>query len=489
MVRGMNPIINCDMPDPDVIRVGDTYYMCSTTMYYMPGGALLRSYDLINWELCSHVYETLEDTPRQNLDGENNAYGCGMWAPCLRYHDGKFYVIFIANDTKKTYCFLSEKPEGPWQKSYIDGFYHDCSVLWDDDGRVYIMYGQRNIHITELKPDLSAPLEGGFDKVVIRDAEGDFLGYEGSHFYKINGKYYAFFIHAARDKWRRIEAAYMADSIDGEWVGGDVIDFALPDTTGVAQGGIVDTPDGRWFGVIFADRGAAGRMPNIIPMRFDKTGFPVFDTPAIEVENTSTRPDYEYSPLFVSDDFNSTTLNPTWEFNHNPKPDYWTLGDGRFVITTEKLSKTVEFARNTLTQRAKYPGCEAYVTLDASGLNDGDTAGLTMLQYRYGIIGLTKEQGRTFLVMRARDESGIEKTHAKIPYDSDTVTLGVKGKFSLEKSEVCFGYLKNGEWEDFGKTIYPSFDLSHFVGCRIGLFACSAEKTGGSAAFSSFVYR
>ncbi|MCD7889213.1 MAG: glycoside hydrolase 43 family protein [Oscillospiraceae bacterium] len=483
MVRGFNPIINCDMPDPDVIRVGDTYYMCSTTMYYMPGAAILRSYDLINWEFCSHVYETLEDTPCQNLDGEENAYANGMWAPSLRYHDGRFYVIFIANDTRKTYCFTAENPEGPWAKSYIDGFYHDCSVLFDDDGRVYIMYGNRNIRVTELKPDLSAPLEGGFDKIVIRDAPGDFLGYEGSHLYKIDGRYYAFFIHAAKDEWRRIEAAYMADSLDGEWVGGDVIDYKLPDTTGVAQGGIVDTPDGRWFGVIFADRGAAGRMPNLVPMHFDGNGFPVFDTPSETVENTSTRPDYKYSPLFVSDDFTSARLNPAWEFNHNPKPEYWSTGGGRFTITTEKLSNSVEFARNTLTQRAKYPECEEHVTLDASGLQDGDTAGLTMLQYQYGIIGLTKEQGSTYLVMKSR-----EKTCAKIPFDGETVTLGVKGKFSLNESEVQFMYLRDGEWTDFGEAVYPTFDLRHFVGCRIGLFAYSVEKTGGVAEFSHFVY-
>ena len=191
IIKGKNPLTMADFPDPDVIRVGDTYYICSTTMYYMPGGALLRSYDLINWEFCSHIYDTLEDTPRENLDGENHAYANGMWAPCLRYHDGVFHVIFIANDTHKTYHFTAENPEGPWKKSYIEGFYHDCSVLFDDDGKVYIMYGNREIHVCELKPDLSGPVEGT-DRIVIRDEPGPFLGYEGTHLYKINGKYYAF---------------------------------------------------------------------------------------------------------------------------------------------------------------------------------------------------------------------------------------------------------------------------------------------------------
>lgn len=502
LIKGTNPLMSGDFPDPDVIRVGDTYYMCSTTMYYMPGGALLRSYDLINWEFCSHVYRTLEDTPRENLDGENNAYANGMWAPCLRYHDGKFYVVFVANDTHKTYCFTAEKPEGPWTKGYIEGFYHDCSLLWDDDGRVYIIYGNREIRLTELKPDLSGKLEGGFDKIVIKDKPGPFLGYEGSHFYKINNKYYVFFIHTCPEEWIRIEAAFMADSLDGEWTGGDVIRYRLPDTTGVAQGGIVDTPDGKWYGIIFGDRGAVGRIPNLVPMHFDDTGFPVFDTPTVEIETVSTRPGYKYDPLFKSDSFDyvpdengNIKLDEVWEFNHNPKNDFWTVKDGKFTLTTEKIASSVEFARNTLTQRTRYPECSAYVTVDGSQLGDGDVAGIVMLQHRYGLIGIAKENGESFVVMRARtgephgDPLGeTDREFERIPLKENSATVKVTAKFSLNKSGVDFYLSDNGNWKKLGITLHPTFDLKHFVGCRIGLFAYSTEKTGGKASFSEFVY-
>lgn len=498
IIKGKNPLTMADFPDPDVIRVGDTYYMCSTTMYYMPGGALLRSYDLINWELCSHVYETLEDTPRENLDGENHAYANGMWAPCLRYHDGVFHVIFIANDTRKTYHFTAKNPEGPWKKSYIEGFYHDCSVLFDDDGRVYIMYGNREIHVCELKSDLSGPVEGT-DKVVIRDETGGMLGYEGTHLYKINGKYYAFFIHAAKDEWIRIEAAFTADDIFGEWRGGDVIRHRLPDTTGVAQGGIVDTPDGDWYGVIFGDRGAVGRIPNLVPMHFDETGFPVFDTPTIDIETKSTRPGYIYDKLFKSDDFNYTPdsdgrvkLDDVWEFNHNPKNDYWSAGDGRFVLVTEKLAKSAEFARNTLTQRTKYPETSVQVTVDGSRLNDGDFAGLIMLQVIYGFIGVAKEGSKTYLVMRAkaesRGENAVEREYARVELPDGKATVRAEAKFSLGDSCEEFYYLSGGEWRRLGIDVHPQFDLRHFVGVRVGLCAYSTEKTGGRAEFSRFVY-
>lgn len=499
IITGTNPVMKGDFPDPDVIRVGDTYYMCSTTMYYMPGGAMLRSYDLINWEFCSHIYETLEDTPRENLDGESHAYGNGMWAPCLRYHNGKFYVFFVANDTGKTYCFSADKPEGPWTKSYVEGFYHDCSVLFDDDGRVYIIYGNRKIYLTELKPDLSGPKEGGVNKLIISDPEGPFLGYEGAHLYKINGKYYAFFIHTSPEKWIRIEAAFMADDIRGPWVGKDVISYYLEDTTGVAQGGIVDTPDGKWYGVIFGDRGAVGRIPNVVPMHFDETGFPVFDTPTKEIQTESTRPGYIYDSLFKSDDFNyipdasgKIKLDEVWEFNHNPKPDYWTAGGGKFTLTTEKIAKNVEFARNTLTQRAKYPETACHVTIDGSKLNDGDFAGMVLLQHRYGTVGIAKENGGFKLVMRARtgegDRAEEDVEYASIPLSEPTATVRVTGKFSLNSSEAEFYYLDGSEWKKLGVALHPTFDLRHFVGCRVGLFAYSTLVTGGSASFSRFVY-
>ncbi|MCR5126649.1 MAG: family 43 glycosylhydrolase, partial [Lachnospiraceae bacterium] len=149
-----NPLLKMDYPDVDVIRVGDIYYMVSTTMYFMPGCEILRSYDLVHWEHAAYVYERLDSTPAQRMEGEENIYGQGMWAASLRYHNGKYYIVFVANDTHKTYLYQSEQIEGPWAKSEIEGFYHDNSVLFDDDGRVYIVYGNREVHLTELKADL-----------------------------------------------------------------------------------------------------------------------------------------------------------------------------------------------------------------------------------------------------------------------------------------------------------------------------------------------
>ena len=125
---GFNPLTGMDYPDPDVIRVGDTYYMISTTMHFFPGGVILRSHDLIRWEICTYLYETLEHTPGEILEGEQTAYGHGMWAASLRYHNGRFYAVFIAHEWPKTFLFTADRIEGPWKKQYIEGICHDSSL-------------------------------------------------------------------------------------------------------------------------------------------------------------------------------------------------------------------------------------------------------------------------------------------------------------------------------------------------------------------------
>lgn len=178
-----------------------------------------------------------------------------MWAASLRYHKGMYYICFVANDTGKTYLYTADNIEGPWEKRIIEGFYHDCSLLFEDD-HVYIVSGNRNIRLQELKKDLSGPKEGGLDRILVSDSRNPGLGFEGSHFYKIDGMYYLFLIHSLPDRWMRTQACYVSDSLTGEFKGGDV----LCDTMGycgqgVAQGGIVDTPDHKWYAVLFQDKG------------------------------------------------------------------------------------------------------------------------------------------------------------------------------------------------------------------------------------------
>lgn len=507
-----NPILKCDYPDPDVIRVDDTYYMISTTMHFMPGGALLRSYDLINWELVNYIFDELDSTPGERLEMEFTNYGCGMWAGSLRYHNGMFYAAFVSHATKKTYLFTAKNVEDKWEKSEIEGYYHDCSLLFDDDGRNYIIYGNTDIYLTELKEDLSGPKENGIHKIIISDVKDMGLGYEGSHFYKINGKYYVFLIHWLKSgNQRRTEACFVADSVDGEYVGKDVLDDDMGFfNNGVAQGGIVDTPAGKWYAVLFRDNGAVGRIPVVVPVSFEDD-FPVFGIKGKvphKLDIASSRPYYRYLPLYTSDDFKyDVEENPhpdlkiQWQWNHTPNVEFWKiLPEGGLKLTTNKICANVTHARNTLTQRCMYPKCEAEVTVDASEIKEGDVAGICLLQGLYGLIGITKDTGDYYLVKIVCLEENYTGTFTstgylpgtvveKIRLSGPKVTLCLKAVFEDLQDKLYFFYEKDNRFVKVGTEHNLKFKLDHFTGARFGLFNFSTKQIGGSAIFTDFEYR
>lgn len=492
----INPITRLDYPDIDVIRVDNTYYMLSTTMYFFPGCEILRSYDLINWEHATFVFDTLDGTPGQKLEDGKGIYGQGMWAASLRYHKGTFYVAFVCNDTHKTYLYRSEAIDGPWRKSYIDGFYHDLSLLFDDDDRVYVVYGNREIHLTELTEDLSGPKKGGIDKIIVRDGDKTPLGYEGSHIHKINGKYYIFFIHSLEDRWMRTESCYVSDCIDGPYVGGDIFENDLNyHGTGAAQGGIVDTPDGKWYAILFQDRGAVGRIPVLIPVTW-VNDLPVFCTDPEELQNPQTlslKPGHIYAPLADSDDF-SISDGPSfghrsiWQFNHEPDLALTKLDTLRhtWTVTTNRVVDNILNAKNTITQRLYYPKCFVQVTVDATNLNEGDYAGLAVMQSAYAFVAITKENNAYYLVRMERISHSMSMTESdyettitdKIKIDSPIQTIHFQADFEDMKDEVVFL---------IGGAHKMHFRLDHFTGNRAGLFVYSTKQAGGSASFSDFI--
>ena len=533
MIYGTNPILGMDYPDPDVIRVDDTYYMVTTTMHFMPGCEIMRSYDLINWEHLTYVYNTLDSTDGQRLTGKEHIFGKGMWAASIRYHEGIFYIVFVANDTGKTYLYRSSDIEGPWEKSLIEGFYHDSSLLFDE-GKVYIVYGNTDIYLTELSESLDGPKEGGLHRLIVSDKGNPMLGYEGSHFYKINGRYYLFLIHSARDRWMRREACFSAASLADEFVGGDVLsdDMGRP-PMGAAQGGIVDDGKGNWYSIVFQDSGAIGRIPVIVPVTWNQiTGNaddrdndkesadrynPTFGADGkipMELSLPSFRPDYNYDPLYGSDDFKEGFFgepeNPDkkhfgcfglksfWQFSHEPELSLVDVDKEKGIlrISTDKICTNIFQAKNVLTQRMISPGCSGTITINGEGLHDGDIAGLAVYQGNYIWIGITKREGKYYAVVTTftskedtwilSDELGEEG--CIIPLDSPVLSVRVNASFSKERDTAYCSYLKDDEWVDIGPEQALSFRLDHFTGARFGLFVYSTKEIGGSAEFLNFIY-
>lgn len=505
--QSVNPLTKTDYPDPDVIRVGDTYYMVSTTMHFMPGCVILRSYNLVDWEIVTYVYDVLEDTDAECLREGKNAYGQGMWAATLRRHEGMFYICFVANDTGKTYLFRSKDIEGPWEKNEIEGFYHDCSLLFDE-GKVYLAYGNRQIYIIELNEELTGPKEGGLHKLVVEDPDEVWLGYEGTHWYKIHGKYYLFFIHLKKgENTRRSQACYVSEQLEGPYMGGEVLNTdGGYCNQGVAQGGIVDTPGGEWYSILFRDSGAVGRIPVLVPVSW-REDFPVFGVQGEIPEDLSpedNRPDYVYAPLYGDDDFDR--LKPYWQWNHNPEDALWCLakqenGEGNELrIQTGTICNNVTQARNTLTQRLMYPGSEVTVTVDGTYLGNGDVAGLCLLQSDYGLVGIKREGVQYFLVQLKRpgqtdgnmnpvEDTTVGLEVAKLPLKNPVVKIRVRVDFTNMKDVADFEVAMQGQWQSFGERMKLYFKLDHFCGVRAGLCCYATKETGGYGAFRCFRHR
>ncbi|MCR5086777.1 MAG: glycoside hydrolase 43 family protein [Lachnospiraceae bacterium] len=533
-MKNVNPLTRMDYPDPDVIRVDDTYYLISTTMYYMPGGVILRSYDLAHWEIAAYLFDELDGTPAERLEDGQNSYGKGMWAASLRYHEGRFYATFVSHGQEDTHLFTAESAEGPWEHRKIRGYFHDCSLYFEEDGRVFLVSGNTEIRLTELAPDLSGPKEGGVDTVIVRDdREAVFLGYEGSHLYKIRGRYYLTLIHWPKDKARRTEAVFSADSVTGPYEGGDVFwDDGGYCGQGIAQGGLADTPDGRWFAVLFRDSGAIGRIPVLVPVTWegDKPVFGDDGRLPEDIEIVSTRPLHEYEPLFVSDRFlprnteeatpenpagtlrKSKTrrlLSPQWQWNHVPDDARWViLPEGGLRITTGAVSANLTQARNTLTQRMCYPQCEAEVTVAFAELKDGDRAGLAAMQGCYAAICVANEGGRRYLEVVRRveptkgfaigssdSEPGTVTYREELPAGEASaetagkVTLGIAADFTDMKDTITFFVREDGRRRAVGGEHRLYFRLDHFTGARFGLCVWSEKEAGGSACFTDFQYR
>lgn len=268
--QAQNPIIFADVPDMSMIRVGHTYYMSSTTMHMSPGVPIMKSKDLVNWTLINYAYDTLANVDELNLSNGKSTYGRGSWASCLRYHNGTYYVSTFAQTTGKTYIYSTKDIEKrPWKVSAFNPSYHDHTLFFDDDGRVYLIYGVGKLRLVELNADASGVKPGTTEQVIIENASapaGENIGLpsEGSQLFKVNGKYYLFNITWPKGGMRTV-VIHRADKISGPYEG----KLALQDL-GVAQGGLIDTPDGRWYAYLFRDFGGVGRIPYLVPVKWEE---------------------------------------------------------------------------------------------------------------------------------------------------------------------------------------------------------------------------
>ncbi|SFC70104.1 glycoside hydrolase family 43 protein [Spirosoma endophyticum] len=487
-----NPIIFADVPDMAMIRAGDTYYMSSTTMHLSPGLPIMKSKDLVNWQLVGYAYDTLATIDALNLTNGKSTYGRGSWASSLRFHNGTYYVTTFAQTTGKTYIYTTKDIEkGPWQEVSFKPAYHDHSLFFDDDGRVYLIYGAGKLRLVELTADASGVKPGTTEQTLIENAStpsgtSGGLPAEGSQLFKVKSKYYLFNITWPKGGMRTV-VIHRADKLTGPWEGR----VALQDL-GVAQGGLIDTPDGKWYAYLFRDFGGVGRIPYLVPVNWEGD-WPVLGVNG-RVSETLTLPASKglIPGIVASDEFTrkkgEAALPLVWQWNHNPDNNLWSVTErkGFLRLKTGRTDTSFVLARNTLTQRTIGPECSGSTALDVSNLKEGDFAGLSLLQKNYGLVGVKVENGARSIVMVSAS-SGKPVEVQRVPLSQKTIYLKAACDFRDRADTAHFFYSLDGKsWTPIGEPLKMPYTIPHFMGYRFGLFNYASQNVGGFADFDYF---
>ncbi|AQR74256.1 glycoside hydrolase 43 family protein [Sphingomonas sp. LM7] len=502
-----NPLFYDEFSDPDMIRVGEDYYLTGTTNHSQPGLPILHSRDLVNWTLLGYAFDRMDLGPDMRLEGGKSMYGQGIWAPSFRYHNGIFYIFSNVNG-HTTQVFRATNPAGPWTRTPMKRSLHDLGVLFDDDGKVYVVWGYREVRMAQLNAALDDVVPGS-ERVIIKAEQG--MG-EGAHLYKVDGRYYissAWFSGRMRMPMARADKPYgpyevnHAISLDEGWGSEEgyrhrgeprpPFDIAPPTTAlgrnVLHQGGIVQTPQGEWWGFSMTDYNSLGRLTGLSPVTW-KDGWPYFGlpgnlgrTPRTWVKPATGVVQKPFAPYVRDDGFAGPALGRVWQWNHVPDDAKWSLKERRGYLRLHTLPAVdLMTARNSLTQRAIGPQSSPVTLLETTGLRDGDTAGLALFGLPWRTLGVTQAGGKQAIEFRDQRDGKV----VRVPFAEGRVWLRAQCDWLTEKAR--FEYSLDGrKFTPIGEPFVMAFQLKTFQGIRYALFAYNQTgRAGGHADFDSF---
>ncbi len=485
-----NPIIHADYSDPDVIRVGEDFYMTASSFNAVPGLPILHSKDLINWTIIGHVFAR-----QPPLDVYNKPqHGNGVWAPSLRYHKGEFYLYYPDPDYG-IYLVKAKNPAGPWTEPLLvkeaKGWIDPCP-LWDDDGNAYLVSalaasrsGIKSILVvSRLSPDGTRLLDDG---VMVFDGHDENPTVEGPKFYKRNGYYYIFApAGGVETGW---QLALRARNIYGPYEHRVVLAQGKTAINGPHQGAWVDTQTGEdWF-IHFQDKGPLGRVVHLQPLKWvqdwpvmgadadaDGTGEPVqsFRKPNVGRDwPIMTPPD--------SDEFNANGLELQWQWHANPQAN-WAFPAGSlgflrlFNVPLVENYRNMWDVPNLLLQKFPAPDFTATTKVTFTARTDDEETGLIVMGLDYACVSVKKRPEGLIVsqtVVNDAEKGTSGKTSAGTVLKNNTFYLRVK--------------VANGSSCDFsfsadGKTFHttgPTFTARQgkWIGAKVGLFAVRTGKT------------
>ena len=478
--RYLNPVLAADYSDPDVIRVGDTYYMVASDFHFM-GMQVLESKDLVNWNLISQIYD------RFDLPGWDSMekYAKGSWAPSIRFHGGRYYVFFCTPD-EGLFMSSARKPEGPWSPLHCvkaTAGWEDPCPFWDEDGTAYLGHsrvGAGPIIVHKMSSDGRELLDDG-----VTVYEGPVA--EGTKFHKFGDYYYLSIPEGGvRQGWQTV---LRSKNIYGPYERKVVLETGSTGINGPHQGSIVDTPFGEWWFMHFQHTDPLGRVVHLQPMHW-ADGWPVigedYDGNGVGepvkgwTKPKSAKPQQRCLPA-SSDDFSSSRLGIQWQFNHNPVDGAWSLTRRKGSLAIDaQTAGSFRKARNTISQKIMGLNGSYTVCLDPGNMADGQFAGLSCMGKDNYCIGISQEGGSRKL-MAGKDGGFIPIKE----YGSGKVWLRLS--FDAESGVFRFSYSPDGKiFTEAGDPFRALYGF--WKGVRVALFSYNTKSPAGTAFFDDFVY-
>lgn len=486
-----NPVLHADYSDPDVVRVGDDFWMTASSFSHVPGLPVLHSKDLVNWTLVTHALPKLvpEDVFRTPQHGK------GVWAPAIRHHAGKFWIYYPDPDFG-IYLVTATDARGPWSAPVLvkggRGLIDPCP-LWDDDGRVYLIHGWANsrANVKNVLTMLELNAEGtkvidDFGYVINGDKLPNYTTLEGPKLLKRNGWYYVFApAGGVKPGWQSV---FRSKNIRGPYEDRIVLAQGKSPVNGPHQGALVDTPAGEnWF-IHFQDKDAYGRIVHLQPVRWEND-WPLMGTGVVTGAATGDpvlvhkKPALPPQPVAVpptSDGFNSPALGLQWQWQANPGKDWVSLtakpGALRLFAQPEPAPGNLYDSPALLMQ--KFPALEFSMTtlLEAS---TAAQSGLIVFGYDYAWIGLRDGKLVQVTVMKAS-----EKPVATEQVAPEKVTGLVHLRVTVTDGGQCrFSYSLDGKTFSSLGGVFTA-NVGRWVGAKAGLFAAGRE---GHADYDSFL--
>lgn len=480
-----NPVLNADYSDPDIIRVGDKYYMTCSEFHFM-GMPVLESDDMVNWHIIGQVYDCMDFPGYSDM----SRYAEGTWAPALRYHDGKFW-IFVCTPDEGLLMTTAENPAGPWTPFHqvvdVDKWEDPCP-FWDEDGSAYLVRSRHRagpIIIHRMSPDGRTLLDEG-----VTVYKGPVA--EGPKMFKKDGYYYISIPEGGVSKgWQTI---LRSKEVYGPYEAKRVLERGSTEVNGPHQGSLVENPDGSWWFYHFQSAGVRGRVLHLQPVKW-ADGFPVIGT---DYDGNGVGEPMKICPMplgrsagahtpATSDEFSGKDLGIQWQTNHNPQPGHIIPGEheGWLTIIPMKADKLRQ-ARNQLSQKIMGFRSEAEILLDYSEMKPGDRAGLECLGKKFVGAGvMIAPDGAPTLYM----ESDSLVTFSRPLEAAEGVrTVALRLSIDTPANEFAYQYSCDGkEWKPLGEPF--AMEAGFWKGVRSGIYAYSLSDTPGKTYFDYYRYK